>query len=99
MSDAPLRYIAVIKLRPDITVEQRDAQLAKLDEVMARGPYSYRLARDLGLQPGTADYALIIDFESPRQLADWNAPSAEHAEMKRIAGATAEQVLVLSHVL
>ena len=73
--------------------------LAELERIMAKGALHYRIERDLKLQPNTADYALIVEFDNEEQLRAWNAPSAEHAEMKRLAGDSAEQVMVLAHTV
>jgi len=60
-----IRHVVVITWRPEATDEARQQvqdELAKLPPLLA-GLRGYTLGRDLGINPGNAQLAIVADFD------------------------------------
>jgi hypothetical protein len=77
-----IRHVAVFRWKPGTTAEQVAALSAALAELphLVPGISSYTFGPDAGLRPGTADYAVVGDFEDPESYLGY----AEHPAHRRV---------------
>jgi Stress responsive A/B Barrel Domain len=68
-----LRHIALFRWKPEATAEDVSKVEAALHQLPAKIPciQSYRFGRDLGVQDGNADFALVADFSDEESLATY----------------------------
>jgi len=66
-----LRHIALFRWKPEATAEDVSKIEAALHRLPGKIPciQSYRFGRDLGVQEGNADFALVADFSDEEALA------------------------------
>ena len=66
-----LRHIALFRWKPEATAEDVSKIEAALHRLPGKIPciQSYRFGRDLGVQEGNADFALVADFSDEEGLA------------------------------
>jgi Stress responsive A/B Barrel Domain len=59
-----LRHVALFRWKPEATPEDVSKVEAALRQLPAKIPciQSYRFGRDIGIQDGNADFALVADF-------------------------------------
>jgi len=65
-----LRHIALFRWKPEATAEDVSKIEAALHRLPGKIPciQSYRFGRDLGVQEGNADFALVSDFSHEEAL-------------------------------
>ncbi|HVS07048.1 MAG TPA: Dabb family protein [Candidatus Dormibacteraeota bacterium] len=65
-----LRHVALFRWKPETTAEDVSKVEAALHQLPAKIPciQSYRYGRDLGVQSGNADFALVADFSDQEGL-------------------------------
>jgi hypothetical protein len=70
-----LRHVALFRWKPEATAEDISKVEAALHQLPAKIPciQSYRFGRDLGIQDGNADFALVADFSDRPILAQREA--------------------------
>ena len=66
-----LRHIALFRWKPEATAEDVSKIEAALHQLPGKIPciQCYRFGRDLGVQQGNADFALVADFSDEKGLA------------------------------
>jgi stress responsive alpha/beta barrel protein len=76
-----LRHVALFRWKPETTAEDVSKVEAALHQLPAKIPciQSYRFGRDLGVQDGNADFALVADFSDQDGLVTYsNHPDHLH---------------------
>ena len=65
-----LRHVALFRWKPETTAEDVSKVEAALHQLPAKIPsiQAYRYGRDLGVQDGNADFALVADFTDQEGL-------------------------------
>lgn len=69
-----LRHVALFRWKPETTAEDVSKVEAALHQLPAKIPciQAYRFGRDLGVQDGNADFALVADFTDQDGLAAYS---------------------------
>jgi hypothetical protein len=77
-----LRHVALFRWKPEATAEDVSRVEAALHQLPARIPSikAYRFGRDLGVQDGNADFALVADFTDQNGLLTY----ANHPDHKAV---------------
>ena len=77
-----IRHVAVFRWKPGTTAEQVQALSAWLAELPGLIPEisAYAFGPDAGLRPGSADYAVVADFEDAEAYLRY----AEHPAHRRV---------------
>jgi hypothetical protein len=77
-----LRHVALFRWKPEATAEDVSKVEAALHQLPAKIPciQSYRFGRDLGVQDGNADFALVADFTDQEGLVTY----ANHPDHKAV---------------
>jgi hypothetical protein len=68
-----LRHVALFRWKPETTAEDVSKVEAALHQLPAKIPciVAYRFGRDIGVQDGNADFALVADFTDHEGLATY----------------------------
>lgn len=68
-----LRHVALFRWKPEATAEDVSKVEAAMHQLPAKIPciQSYRFGRDLGVQEGNADFALVADFNDEEGLLSY----------------------------
>ena len=68
-----LRHVALFRWKPEATAEDVSKVEGALHQLPAKIPWiqSYRFGRDLGVQDGNADFALVADFTDQEGLRSY----------------------------
>jgi Stress responsive A/B Barrel Domain len=68
-----LRHVALFRWKPETTAADVSKVEAALHQLPSKIPciLSYRFGRDVGVQDGNADFALVADFTDPEGLATY----------------------------
>ena len=89
-----LRHVVLFRWTPETTAEDVSRIEAALHQLPARIPciQSYRFGRDLGIQDGNADFALVADFTDEEGLATYaNHPDHQAVITSLIRPITAQR--------
>jgi len=77
-----IRYVALVKLRPDVSEAQVEEWIAATTALSIQGMRSLVFHRDLGLREGNAAYAVVADFDDEDAYRRYDT-DAEHARIRR----------------
>ncbi len=89
-----LRHVALFRWKPEATAEDVSKIEAALRQLPAKIPsiLSYRFGRDLGVQDGNADFALVADFTDEAGLVTYaNHPDHQIVLQNLIRPITAQR--------
>jgi Stress responsive A/B Barrel Domain len=77
-----LRHVALFHWKPEATAEDVSKVEAALRELPGKIPciQAYRFGRDLGVQDGNADFALVADFSDQEGLKTY----ADHPDHQAV---------------
>ncbi len=81
-----LRHVALFRWKPEATAEDVSKIEAALHQLPAKIPciQSYRFGRDLGVQDGNADFALVADFTDQEGLSTYTNHPAHLAVLNTL---------------
>jgi stress responsive alpha/beta barrel protein len=96
-----LRHIALFRWKPEATAEDVSKVEAALRQLPSKIPciLSYRFGRDLGVQDGNADFALVADFIDQEGLATYANHPDHRAVLQRLIQPITAQRHAIQYVI
>jgi len=96
-----LRHVALFRWKPEATAEDVSKVEAALHQLPAKIPciQAYRFGRDLGVQDGNADFALVADFTDQEGLATYANHPDHQAVLQNLIRPILAQREVIQYVI
>ena len=96
-----LRHVALFRWKPETTAEDVSKLEAALHRLPATIPCikSYRFGRDLGVQDGNADFALVADFTDQEGLTTYANHPDHQAVIQELIGPILAQREAIQYVI
>ena len=92
-----LRHVALFRWKPEATPEDVSKVEAALRQLPAKIPciQSYRFGRDIGIQDGNADFALVADFVDEEGLETY----ANHPDHQDVIKELIRPIMAQRHAI